>query len=108
LPRRCDRRADRAAGDIHVFYPADLQYLPEDVPRLVEPILENRADIVTGTKQGKYEKRFVSSVYNRLCRLLFGVQVEDLNSVKAWRREALGQRPDAARLAPLHGGDRGD
>ena len=85
--------SDRASGDIHVFYPADLQYKPEDIPRLVAPILEGTADIVTGTKQGKYEKRFVSSVYNRLCRLLFGVQVEDLNSVKAWRREALANVP---------------
>jgi hypothetical protein len=59
------------------------------VPRLTDPVLRGRADIVTGTKQGKYEKAFVSGVYNRLCRWLFGVQVEDLNSVKAWRREVL-------------------
>jgi glycosyltransferase involved in cell wall biosynthesis len=80
---------DVARGDIFVFYPADLQYLPADIPTLVAPILENRADIVTGTKQGKYEKAFVSSVYNRLCRWLFGVAVTDLNSVKAYRREVM-------------------
>jgi glycosyltransferase involved in cell wall biosynthesis len=79
--------AEAAAGDILVFYPADLQYLPADVPTLVQPILAGEADIVTGTKQGKYEKAFVSSVYNALCRRLFGVKVEDLNSVKAWRSE---------------------
>lgn len=78
-----------AAGDILVFYPADLQYLPADIPALVGPILEGRADLVTGTKQGKYQKAFVSGVYNRLCRRLFGVKVEDLNSVKAWRREIM-------------------
>jgi glycosyltransferase involved in cell wall biosynthesis len=82
-----------AAGDILVFYPADLQYLPADVPALVQPILAGEADIVTGTKQGKYEKAFVSSVYNALCRRLFGVKVEDLNSVKAWRREITRQVP---------------
>jgi len=89
--------ADLARGDVFVFYPADLQYLPEDIPRLVAPILEGRADIVTGTKQGKYEKAFVSGVYNRLCRFLFGVQVQDLNSVKAYRREVMAglpMRPD--------------
>ncbi len=80
---------DVARGDIFVFYPADLQYLPEDIPGLVAPILENRADIVTGTKQGKYEKAFVSRVYNGLCRWLFGVRVSDLNSVKAYRREVM-------------------
>ncbi|HEV2085779.1 MAG TPA: glycosyltransferase family 2 protein [Gemmatimonadales bacterium] len=80
---------DVARGDVFVFYPADLQYLPEDIPGLVAPILEGRADIVTGTKQGKYEKAFVSSVYNGLCRWLFGVRVTDLNSVKAYRREVM-------------------
>jgi glycosyltransferase involved in cell wall biosynthesis len=80
---------DVARGDVFVFYPADLQYLPEDIPRLVAPILEGRADIVTGTKQGKYEKAFVSTVYNGLCRWLFGVGVTDLNSVKAYRREVM-------------------
>ncbi len=89
--------ADAAQGDVFVFYPADLQYLPQDVPALVRPILDGSADIVTGTKQGKYEKAFVSGVYNALCRRLFGVQVQDLNSVKAWRREimpAMPLRPD--------------
>ena len=78
-----------ARGDVFVFYPADLQYLPEDIPGLVAPILENRADIVTGTKQGKYEKAFVSTIYNGLCRWLFGIRVTDLNSVKAYRREVM-------------------
>jgi glycosyltransferase involved in cell wall biosynthesis len=80
---------DIARGDIFVCYPADLQYLPEDIPGLVAPILQGRADIVTGTKQGKYEKAFVSSVYNGLSRWLFGVRVTDLNSVKAYRREVM-------------------
>jgi glycosyltransferase involved in cell wall biosynthesis len=80
---------DVARGDVFVFYPADLQYLPEDIPRLVSPILAGQADIVTGTKQGKYEKAFVSGVYNTLCRWLFGVRVSDLNSVKAYRREVM-------------------
>jgi len=84
---------DAARGDVFVFYPADLQYLPEDIPALVAPILAGRADIVTGTKQGKYEKAFVSSVYNGLCRWLFGVRVTDLNSVKAYRREVMAHVP---------------
>lgn len=84
---------DASSGEISVFYPADLQYLPEDIPALVRPILEGQADIVTGTKQGKYEKAFVSGIYNALCRRLFGVQVQDLNSVKAWRREIMRSVP---------------
>ena len=86
-----------AAGDVLVFYPADLQFRPEDIPRLVAPILAGEADMVTGFKQGKYEKAFVSRIYNGLSRLLFDIPVKDLNSVKAYRREimeVLPVRPD--------------
>ena len=86
-----------ARGDVLVFYPADLQFKPADIPRLVAPILADEADMVTGFKEGKFEKAFVSSVYNKLSRVLFHVPVKDLNSVKAYRREimeVLPTRPD--------------
>lgn len=82
-----------AHGDILVFFPADLQFKPEDIPRLVAPIVAGEADMVTGFKQGRYEKAFVSRVYNALSRFLFGVRVKDLNSVKAYRREIMEQLP---------------
>ncbi|HYU27763.1 MAG TPA: glycosyltransferase family 2 protein [Gemmatimonadales bacterium] len=85
--------ADLARGRVLVYYPADLQYLPSDIPALVDPILAGQADVVTGTKQGGYNKRFVSGVYNALCRWLFGVRVKDLNSVKAYRREIMDSVP---------------
>jgi len=77
-----------ATGDYYVFYPADLQYLPENIPALVKPLFEG-ADIVAGWKQGKYKKRFVSSVYNYLSRRIFGLKVHDLNSVKAFKAEVV-------------------
>jgi glycosyltransferase involved in cell wall biosynthesis len=82
-----------ARGDILVFYPADLQFKPEDIPRLVAPILADESDMVTGYKQGKYEKAFVSGIYNRLSRTLFHVPVRDLNNVKAYRREVMASLP---------------
>ena len=86
-----------SSGPVLVFYPADLQFMPEDIPRLVAPILDDAADMVTGFKEGKYEKAFVSGIYNGLSRRLFDVPVKDLNSVKAYRRvimDALPVRPD--------------
>ncbi len=80
-------------GRVLVFYPADLQFKPEDIPRLVHPILDDRADMVTGFKEGKYEKAFVSGIYNGLSRMLFHVPVKDLNSVKAYRREVMESLP---------------
>ena len=84
-------------GGVLVFYPADLQFKPVDIPRLVAPILAGNSDMVTGFKQGSYEKAFVSKIYNRLSRTLFDIPVQDLNNVKAYRREimkSLPMRPD--------------
>lgn len=86
-----------SSGSILVFYPADLQYKPQDIPTLVAPIESGDSDMVTGHRQGEYDKAFVSSVYNRLSRSLFRVPVQDLNSVKAYKREvmeAIPARPD--------------
>jgi len=82
-----------AQGDILVFYPADLQFLPADIPRLCAPILADEADMVTGYKQGKYEKAFVSGIYNTLSRALFDIPVRDLNNVKAYRRTIMADQP---------------
>jgi glycosyltransferase involved in cell wall biosynthesis len=99
-----------ARGDVLVFYPADLQYSPAEIPSLVEPILSGEADLVTGAKQGQYEKAFVSGIYNGLCRLLFGIRVTDLNSVKAYRRavmDAIPSRPDWHRFFAVIAGAQG-
>ena len=48
--------AEHARGRVLVFYPADLQFKPEDIPRLAEPVVAGEADIITGFKEGKYEK----------------------------------------------------
>jgi glycosyltransferase involved in cell wall biosynthesis len=79
-----------ASGDVFVFYPTDLQYKPEDIPKLVAPIADG-ADICTGWKQGQYNKWFVSKIYNWISRKIFGLKVHDLNSVKAFRREVVEQ-----------------
>jgi glycosyltransferase involved in cell wall biosynthesis len=83
----------KARGRIFVFWPADLQYLPQEIPKLVERI-DGGYDVVCGWKQGRYGiKRFVSFVYNLLSRVLFRVGVHDLNSVKAFRREIINDVP---------------
>jgi glycosyltransferase involved in cell wall biosynthesis len=83
----------RSRGDVLVFYPADLQFKPEDIPKLVDPILAGEFDMMTGRKEGEYEKAFVSGIYNGLSRKLFDVPVRDLNSVKAYRREVMASLP---------------
>jgi glycosyltransferase involved in cell wall biosynthesis len=71
-----------------VLFDADLQHSPDDIPRFLDK-LDEGWDIVTGRKVGAYDKRAVSSLYNRLSRRIFDVPVHDLNSIKAFGRDAL-------------------
>jgi len=81
-----------AEGDIFVYFPADLQYAPKDIPKIVEKI-QGGYDIVCGWKVGRYNKRFVSNIYNALSRKLFHIPVHDLNSIKAFKREIVNEIP---------------
>jgi glycosyltransferase involved in cell wall biosynthesis len=75
-----------------VIFDADLQYDPDDIPRLLDKLAEGW-DIVAATKVGAYEKRYVSLAYNWLSRRLFVIPVRDLNSMKALRRAVLDAVP---------------
>ena len=73
---------------ILVIMDADLQFDANDIPRLLEEI-EKGYDIVTGWKQGAYQKKFVSGIYNFLSRCLFHLPIHDQNSIKALRSNVL-------------------
>jgi glycosyltransferase involved in cell wall biosynthesis len=75
-----------------VLFDADLQHSTEEIPRFLDRLGEG-FDVVTGWKQGRYEKRLVSGTYNWLSRRLFDVPVHDLNAMKAFRREVLDELP---------------
>lgn len=75
-----------------VLFDADLQHTTEEIPRFLDRLGEG-FDVVTGWKQGRYEKRLVSGAYNWLSRKLFDVPVHDLNAMKAFRREVLDELP---------------
>jgi glycosyltransferase involved in cell wall biosynthesis len=75
-----------------VLFDADLQHVPDEIPRFLDKLGEGY-DVVTGWKQGPYEKRLVSSIYNKLSRWLFRVPVHDLNAMKAFRRDLLDEIP---------------
>ena len=82
--------AREATGDVIVLFDADLQYSTNEIPRFAAAVAAG-PDVVTGRKVGKYDKRFVSGVYNWLSRRIFGVPVRDMNSLKAFRPEVLDE-----------------
>lgn len=76
-----------STGEHVIVFPADLQYLPESIPDLIAPLKEGY-DLVTGWKEGEYNKQIISAFYNKISRMIFhNVHVHDLNSIKAMKRE---------------------
>ncbi len=81
-----------ADGDAYMFFPADLQVGADEIPKFVEK-LEEGWDLVCGWRQGKYEKAFVSNIYNALTRKMFNLNIHTMNSVKAFRKEVVDRIP---------------
>jgi len=84
--------ADATDREYLILFDADLQHLPEEIPRYLAA-LQDGWDMVTGRKVGQYQKPVVSGIYNWLSRKIFRVPVSDLNSMKAFRRSILSDLP---------------
>lgn len=84
-------------ADILVFMDADGSDFPEQMERLVEPILEGRADLVIGSRlRGNRERgamtgiqRFGNALATALIRIFWGVPFTDLGPFRAIRTAAL-------------------
>ncbi len=72
----------QASGELLVIQDADLEYNPQDYLLLVQPILENRADIVLGARfasghSGLLVHRLGNKLLTGLVNLLFAVNLND-------------------------------
>jgi len=87
-----------ATGDIVIVQDADLEYDPDDYPKLIAPILDGKADVVYGTRFSGGESHrvlyFWHFIGNKLLTLLSNV-FTDLNLTdmetcyKVFRRDVL-------------------
>jgi glycosyltransferase involved in cell wall biosynthesis len=87
-------------GDIVVIQDADMEYDPGDVPALIEPIQNDRADVVYGSRLsgGRPQRAYMfwHLVGNRLLSLLtgllFNTTLTDMETgYKAFRKDVLKQ-----------------
>jgi glycosyltransferase involved in cell wall biosynthesis len=86
-----------ATGDILIIQDADLEYSPEDFPKLIEPILNNETEVVYGSRfMGDNAKDFLflSKVANRvltfLTNILYGASLSDMETCyKAFKKSLL-------------------
>lgn len=97
-PRRGYGRACQAGlravtdADVIVFLDADFSDYPEDMTRLVDPILEGRADFVMGMRHGvgrPAHARLGTTACVTAINRLWGVRYQDLGPFRAIRRTAL-------------------
>lgn len=91
-----------ATGDIIVIQDADLEYNPEDIPRLVKPVLDKKALVVYGTRLrmkptffGKNKTPFLLHFFGNkflsfITTLLYGYTVTDMETgYKIFDKKAL-------------------
>ena len=80
------RAAVRHGADVIVNTDADSQYAAEDIPHLVQPILDNEADMVIGNRQIEtiehfsFTKKLLQRLGSAVVRRLSHTQVQDATS----------------------------
>ncbi len=86
-----------AVGETVIIQDADLEYAPEEIPKLIQPILDGEAEVVYGTRfsQGlpagmALPNKIVNVLLALTVRLLFGAKITDeATCYKAFRRPLL-------------------
>ena len=91
--------AESQDADVLVFLDGDHSFAPSDLPSLLGPILDGRADLVLGSRSLGYiepgamllQQRFGNWLAARLMNILYGLSITDLGPYRAIRRQLLSE-----------------
>ena len=86
-----------ATGDVIVIQDADWEYDPDDIPTLIQPILDNKADVVYGSRFRQTSPQihrtyhyFVNRYLTLLSNLFSGIYLSDMETCyKVFRADLL-------------------
>jgi len=88
----------QATGDVIIMQDADLEYDPNDYPRIIGPILKNKGDVVYGSRFNNSEPKRVlyfwhflgNTCLTRFSNFLTGLTLSDMETgYKAFRKEVV-------------------
>ena len=93
----CAAGVAASEADLLVFLDGDYSCLPQEIPILLEPLLNERADLVIGSRELGHitpgamppHQRFGNWLMARLMSALYGQKLTDLGPYRAIRRELL-------------------
>ena len=75
---------EQASGEVCIVQDADLEYDPEEIPKLVQPVLDGKADVVYGSRfmhgmnaRMALPNRIVNKLFVWAVALFFGRRITD-------------------------------
>ena len=91
--------AEARSADVLIFLDGDHSFPPSDLPSLLAPINEGRADMVLGSRALGYiepgamllQQRFGNWLAARLMNILYDLSITDLGPYRAIRRQLLSE-----------------
>jgi glycosyltransferase involved in cell wall biosynthesis len=85
---------DECEGKYVATLDADLQDSPEEIPVMIDKLINNNLDMISGWKKKRYDSYFLKKIpslfFNMVARVFSGIKLHDFNcGIKVYKREVI-------------------